>query len=139
MTGLSKTLAATERVWTKLGAPKTPHAMDLIPATADCSQEGPARIITTVPLPPRNTRDNLEAPTEVPTAPRAPGTSKAATGIDANLDARTFHTVPLPLRNTRNDPEAPTTTRAPGTSKAATRIEANVVTKVNERITPQTG
>ena len=136
MTGLSKTLAATGNVWTKLGAPKTPHGMDLIPTTVDCPQEVPARIITTVLLPLRNTQVNPE----VPTITHVPVTSKAATRIDANVDARISHTVPLPPRNTRNDPEAPTevptATRAPGTSKAATRIDANADAKINERITP---
>ena len=107
--------------------------MDLIPATADCPQEGPAHTTTTVPPPPRNTRDNLEALAEAPTTPRAPATSRQAIKTNADLNTRTSHTALLPLRNTRNDPEAPLTA-----SKAAARIKANPATGTDGRITPQT-
>ena len=104
--------------------------MDLIPATADCSQEGPVHIITTVPLPPRNTRDNLEALAEAPTTPRAPETSRQAIKTDADLDARTSHTALPPPRNTRDNleapAEAPTTPRAPETSRQAIKTDADL-------------
>ena len=143
MTGLSKTLAATGNVWTKLGAPKTPPGIGLIPTTVDGPHEAPVRLITTVLLPLRNTRNNPEAPAEVPTVTHALVAGKAAARTDANVDARITRTVPLPPRNTRNDPEAPTevptATRAPVTSKAAARIDANADARINERITPWTG